>query len=1561
MSRENLNLSRTPESRSSSPLDPRTDVDGLREAIDARENVTLQQLQENETLYRIEIERLREQLQRMQHPSNPNPAPSRPENPNHQQRMEHKPNGNMRFDDIIKTFKKFKGDCHLNIFTWLRNFKEQSEVFHLSPLEKFVYAKRLMDGTAKSFVEFESTAINFVQLEAELIEEYGKSVNSALIHQKLQERKKKKDETPTQYLYEMLSIAAQTDIDTAAIITHTINGLPGPSSLKCHMYEAKDLRSFKDKLLAYEIQYAMTKNDQKKGDPDNRRNKEKSINGTRQPRCYNCGDTSHDTPSCPSKDKGPKCFRCNLFGHTGPSCVNPPSKRRINMINTNENKVRKQILINDKDTCALFDTGSDYTVIREDSIAKKKIRCEIEPFNEEVKGVGGMTNFLGRFKAQIQIDDDVHEIYCHIMSENDIDDEAIIGYDLIKLCEMKLTPEKLTLKKIETPNDIHTRAFDELCAINFISEEENRMADLSHLSKDKQNEVFHLITNYSPKSERECPIEMEIVLQDEVPVNTKPRRLSPCEKVELDKQVKQWLSDGVIRESFSDYAAQALFKPKKDGSKRLCVDYRRLNKKIIRDRFPVPNLEDQLDQLQKGTVFTTLDLKNGYHHVPIKENSKKYTAFVTPTGQYEFNKVPFGLSSSPSVFCRFIQIIFRKLIAQGLVVTYMDDIIIIANNDDEAIKRLEIVLNQAASYNLNINWKKCDFLKRNIEVFGNEIENGTIKSSSSKIKAVNKYPEPKNIKELQRFLGFANYFRKFIDNYAFLAKPLTDLTKKDIKFKLGDEEKNAFQTLKSKIVERPVLMIYQPNAETQLHTDASKFATAAILMQRNPEDNEFHPVLFMSKVTTKDQQKWFSYELEMYAIFLAITKWRNYLIDLKFTVITDCEALKTAMNKQEVRKISNWIMTLQSFDFTIAHRPGSKMLHVDALSRIHYIQSASISHQLRKAQKDDEFVSSIIKTLTEKPVDDYVMHNGLLCKFADSLYQIVVPDAMAFSIISKVHQDGHFKHQKLESLIKKEFFIQNLSRKIDAVITNCIECILCNKKGGKKEGFLHPINKDPIPLDTFHMDHLGPMPSTNKNYAHILAVIDSFTKFTWLFPTKSTTTEETLSKLKLITDTFGNPRRIITDKGTAFTSNAFQQLCQKEDIELIHCTTGVPRGNGQIERIHRIVIGSLSKLSMEDPEKWFAHVTDVQKSLNSTHQRAINTTPFELMVGTRMRGNDLRVQQIIEEEIAEDFIEERNELRMKAKEEILKIQDENRETFNKKRKTAKNYNVDDLVAISKTQFSTGSKLKTKNVGPYKVSRVKENDRYEVEKLEGNEGPKKTSTSADNMIPWASINMIQRAQHQPSNHSGCTTIFIEGNIGAGKSTLVNALREFSFIKIHEEPVNKWQNLNGFNLLNLSYENPRKYSFMFQSHVLLTMTQRHLALDTSKINVMERSAFTAKECFIKAQIENNTIEQPFVEVFNEWFDFIRNHFPIEPRFIIYLKTNPDNLLKRIEQRGRPEEQSIKPKLLQQLHRLHENYITKMKNKCKILEINADEKINEETLSQILNFVKEAGGVE
>lgn len=295
--------------------------------------------------------------------------------------------------------------------------------------------------------------------------------------------------------------------------------------------------------------------------------------------------------------------------------------------------------------------------------------------------------------------------------------------------------------------------------------------------------------------------------------------------------------------------------------------------------------------------------------------------------------------------------------------------------------------------------------------------------------------------------------------------------------------------------------------------------------------------------------------------------------------------------------------------------------------------------------------------------------------------------------------------------------------------------ILASHKRCKKEGFLHPIDKGDVPLSTYHIDHLGPMTSTHKNYKYILTVVDAYTKFTWIYPVKTLSTDETLDKLKLQQQTFGAPERIITDRNAAFTSNDFRQYCKDENVTHYTITTGQPRGNGQVERIHQIIIAVLSKLSADDPTKWYRRVSKVQRCLNGTYQRAIGMSPFELLFGTKMRDQDDELNKLIEEEKIQNFNEKRLELRNKAKESIQKIQDENIRNYNKKRKRAITYDVGDLVAIKKTQFSQGSKLYPKYLGPYEIVKCNRNDRYAVKKIGQNEGPINTTTSADLMKPW----------------------------------------------------------------------------------------------------------------------------------------------------------------------------------------------------------------------------------
>lgn len=831
---------------------------------------------------------------------------------------------------------------------------------------------------------------------------------------------------------------------------------------------------------------------------------------------------------------------------------------------------------------------------------------------------------------------------------------------------------------------------------------------------------------------------MSIILTDDIPVCQRSRRLSFTEKQEVEKQIDEWLEKKIIRESCSDYCSPIVLCRKKNGEMRLCVDYRQLNKKTIKDKYPLPVIEEVFDKLGNGKIFSTLDLKNAFFHVDIDEKSRKYTSFVTDTSQFEFLKVPFGLCNSPSVFQRYVNNVFKDLLRDGTLIIYLDDLIIPANDEIEALEKLTRVLETASKFGLELNLKKCQFMKRKINFLGHIIENGTIRPSAEKTEAVQKFPEPKNAKDVQSFLGLTGYFRKFVSSYATIAKPLSDLLRTSMPFKFEQEQKLAFQRLKDILCNEPVLHLFKQGSQLELHTDASKLGYGGILLQQS-DDGKFYPIHYMSKKTSQLEEKYCSYELEVLAIIEALKKFRNYLLGTKFKIYTDCSAFTTTLSKKELTpKVARWTLLLQEFDYEVVHRPGKQMQHVDALSRhpVMVVTNDEVTHKIIMAQENDEYIKTLKDLIREGQTDEYVSKNGVLYKLVNDQEMLVVPEMMQIEVVRKCHSLGHFSIAKTEDVVKRDFYFPNMKKCIANVVNNCIECILVNKKRGKGEGFLNPIPKEDIPLSTYHIDFVGPLPSTNKSYNHIFTVIDAFSKFAWLYPVKSTSSHDAIQKLRQQQAVFGNPARIISDRGTAFTSKEFKDFCENENIEHVTITTGVPRGNGQIERLHATIIPVLSKLCLEEPNKWFKYVDAVQRTINSTVSRSTKRTPFELLTGIRMRNREeKRILEILEEERINSMMNNVKTIREEARKNILKIQEENRKCYNRKRKKAHVYKKGDLVAVQRTQFGTGMKLRTKFLGPYEIVRVKPNHRYDVKKIGNHEGPNETSASADHMKLW----------------------------------------------------------------------------------------------------------------------------------------------------------------------------------------------------------------------------------
>lgn len=506
------------------------------------------------------------------------------------------------------------------------------------------------------------------------------------------------------------------------------------------------------------------------------------------------------------------------------------------------------------------------------------------------------------------------------------------------------------------------------------------------------------------------------------------------------------------------------------------------------------------------------------------------------------------------------------------------------------------------------------------------------------------------------------------------------------------------------------------------------------MMQRSTDDEQLHPVYYFSQKTTEHEKNYISFELEVLAVVKALQKFRVYLLNKPFTIVTDCKAFVQTMEKKDIcTRIARWAIMLQDFEYTVIHRSGKRMDHVDALSR-YPIATFTIVAQIKQSQDSDIRIAGIKEKVLRKSTNEYCMSNGIVYRQKEGRHLLVIPDKLAESIVRKCHEDnGHFGKEKLQKRIKQEYDIQQLEEKIQSCISNCIVCLVSDRKRGKKEGYLHPIPKEDHPLQTYHIDHLGPMTTTDKLYKYVFAVTDGFCKFCWLYATKSVGVNEVIHKLELQQSVFGNPQRIISDRGSAFTSNEFADFCSHNNIEHIAITTGIPRGNGQIERVNTSIISILTKLCQQTPKNWYKHLNEVQMVLNGTYQRAIGTTPFEVLMGTKMRTkSDARILELLNAENLDTFNQERERLRQEAKQQIAKVQEENRQEHNKKCKPAHLYVLGDLVFIRRTQFGGGLKIKPHFLGPYKVTKIKRNERYEVEKVGDGEGPLCTSTSSDNM-------------------------------------------------------------------------------------------------------------------------------------------------------------------------------------------------------------------------------------
>ncbi|KAJ0468921.1 putative nucleotidyltransferase, Ribonuclease H [Helianthus annuus] len=454
-------------------------------------------------------------------------------------------------------------------------------------------------------------------------------------------------------------------------------------------------------------------------------------------------------------------------------------------------------------------------------------------------------------------------------------------------------------------------------------------------TKDKELQDIPVVSEYPDVFPEELPglppsreVEFRIhLIPGTAPIAKAPYRLAPTEMLELKKQLDELLSKRFIQPSSSPWGAPVLFVKKKDGSMRMCIDYRELNKVTIKNRYPLPRIDDLFDQLQGARYFSKIDLRSGYHQLKVQEEDIPKTAFRTRYGHYEFTVMPFGLTNAPAAFMDMMNRICKPYLDK-FVIVFIDDILIYSKSQKEHCEHLHALLTLLRKERLYAKFSKCEFWLQEVQFLGHVVNHKGIHVDPAKIEAITKWKVPQTAMEIRSFLGLAGYYRRFIKDFSKIAVPLTKLTCKAAKFEWGPRQEEAFKILKHRLTNAPILALPEGTEDFEVYCDASKLGYGCVLMQRKKV------IAYASRQLKKHEENYTTHDQELGAIIFALKIWRHYLYGNKFTVYTDHKSLRYIFGQKELNmRQRRWMEMLSDYDCDIQYHEGKANVVADALSR----------------------------------------------------------------------------------------------------------------------------------------------------------------------------------------------------------------------------------------------------------------------------------------------------------------------------------------------------------------------------------------------------------------------------------------------------------------------------------------------------------------------------------------------------------------------------------------------------------------------------------------------------
>lgn len=692
--------------------------------------------------------------------------------------------------------------------------------------------------------------------------------------------------------------------------------------------------------------------------------------------------------------------------------------------------------------------------------------------------------------------------------------------------------------------------------------------------------------------------------------------LTKSEHSAMESYIRDSLAAGIIRPSSSPVGAGFFFVDKKDKSLRPCIDFRGLNSITVRNKYPLPLISSAFTPLHGSTIFSKLDLRNAYHLIRIREGDEWKTAFNTPLGHFEYLVMPFGLTNAPAVFQALINDVLRDMINR-FVFVYLDDILIYSRNREEHVLHVRQVLERLLKNRLFVKAEKCEFHASTVSFLGYIISQGEVCMDPAKLSAVKDWPQPENRKELQRFLGFANFYRRFIRDYSKVAAPLTALTSTTRRFLWTQEATRAFQDLKLRFTSAPILTQPDPELQFVVEVDASDTGVGAVLSQRSPKDGKLHPCAFFSRKLSPAERNYDIGNRELLAVKLALTEWRHWLegAELPFIVWTDHKNLEYVQTaKRLTARQARWTLFFGRFRFTLTYRPGSRNIKPDALSRQFASEDSPgepepiLPRACFVSTLTWEIESLVRQAQAQQPDPGNGPPNNLF-----------VPDSVRSQVLQWAHTSRFTCHpgtSRTLHVLQQRFWWPTMEKDTREFIAACSICARNKTTNRPSSGFLHPLPIPKRPWSHIALDFVTGLPLSNGNTA-ILTVIDRFSKSAHFIalpklPSAKETAEIMINQVFRL---HGIPADIVSDRGPQFTSEVWRTFCTALGATVSLSSGFHPQSNGQTERANQELESFLRCVTSENPSTWSSQLPWVEYAHNSLINASSGLSPFQCSLG----------------------------------------------------------------------------------------------------------------------------------------------------------------------------------------------------------------------------------------------------------------------------------------------------------------------------------------------------------